>query len=200
MRFIGDVHGKFDQYLDIIQNVSESIQVGDFGAGFKPLPTVIGETGLFATTKHKFIRGNHDNPAICAESPNWIHDGDVIAPMMFVGGALSIDRLKRFEGRDWWSDEECSMDAFYRFMDIYEAIKPEIMVTHDCPEVVSDKLFGGTKLEMPSRTRQALQAIFDLHQPKLWIFGHWHMSRNEMIDGTRFICLGELEYKDIELC
>ena len=55
------------------------------------------------------------------------------------------------------------------------------------------------KRDYPSRTRQAFDAMMSIHRPKLWIFGHWHRSRNEMIDGTRFICLAELEHKDIDL-
>ena len=34
MRFIDDVHGKIDQYLKIIADCDESIQVGDMGVGF----------------------------------------------------------------------------------------------------------------------------------------------------------------------
>lgn len=199
MRFVGDVHGKFNDYVSIVDGCERSIQVGDFGAGFKPLPHIMGQTGLYETYRHEWIRGNHDNPEVCRESPTWIPDGTVRGNMMFIGGALSIDRHSRIEGRDWWSDEECTMDAMYRFMDIYEATKPEIMVTHDCPESVAMRLFASGKNGYPSRTRQALDAMFGLHAPKLWIFGHWHMSRNEMIGDTRFICLAELEYKDIDL-
>jgi hypothetical protein len=34
--------------------------------------------------------------------------------------------------------------------------------------------------------------MFEAHQPKLWIHGHWHVSRNAEYNGTRFICLEEL--------
>ena len=50
-----------------------------------------------------------------------------------------------------------------------------------------------------SRTRQALDAMFDIHKPDLWLFGHWHDSQDRNVMGTRFICLNELEYKDIEI-
>ncbi len=43
-----------------------------------------------------------------------------------------------------------------------------------------------------SRTMQALNAMFELHRPDLWFFGHWHRSAGAVIDGTRFQCLGEL--------
>jgi len=31
------------------------------------------------------------------------------------------------------------------------------------------------------------------HRPKLWVFGHHHKSFDKVIDGTRFVCLAELE-------
>jgi len=31
------------------------------------------------------------------------------------------------------------------------------------------------------------------------IFGHWHSNADEVIDGTRFICLNELSYCDIDV-
>lgn len=83
MRFIGDCHGKFNAYLEIVKDCPESIQVGDFGAGFVPLPDV--------NKDHFFIRGNHDNPTICKTSRNWIEDGSQIGNMFFVGGLDYLD-------------------------------------------------------------------------------------------------------------
>jgi hypothetical protein len=34
IRFIGDVHGKWKQYKNIIKDVPVTRQVGDFGVGF----------------------------------------------------------------------------------------------------------------------------------------------------------------------
>jgi predicted phosphodiesterase len=74
------------------------------------------------------------------------------------------------------------------------------MVTHDCPETVADHLFGLTgKLNIPSRTRQAFDSMWEAHKPEIWIFGHWHQSRDQNIMGTRFVCLAELEAKEIEI-
>ena len=60
---------------------------------------------------------------------------------------------------------------------------------------------NGGKLDprWASRTRQALQAMWSAHSPELWIFGHWHKSFDHVLRGTRFICLAELEYIDIDL-
>jgi len=38
-----------------------------------------------------------------------------------------------------------------------------------------------------------LQIMFDMHRPKLWIFGHYHQDFDDVIKGTRFVCLNELK-------
>lgn len=214
MRFIGDVHGKFKQYREIIRDCTASIQVGDMGVGFvRKTGYHTGETYqnpphyAMVRGEHLFIRGNHDNPSYCLGHSQFIPDGTIKRyglenTVMFVGGALSIDREWRTEGYDWWPDEELSIEALYKMYDKYMLEKPRIMVTHDCPEVVAHQLFGidgKLKFNFPSRTRQALQSMFEGFQPEMWIFGHWHESKDIVIKGTRFICLAELEHKDIDI-
>jgi len=121
---------------------------------------------------------------------------------MFVGGGLSVDRRMRTEGFDWWPDEELSIAALNALVNRYVDALPHTMVTHDCPESVADAMMARhnlSKFTDPSRTRQAFQSMFELHRPRLWIFGHWHHSFDGVIDGTRFICLAELEARDIEV-
>jgi hypothetical protein len=73
------------------------------------------------------------------------------------------------------------------------------MVTHDCPESIARNLFLEMKISFPSITRQALDGMLNIHRPNIWIFGHYHQSIDTVINGTRFICLNELEYKDINI-
>jgi len=201
-RFVGDVHGKYTRYVDAIQGCERSIQVGDFGMGFGPTQTL--EETVFKDGNHRFIRGNHDSPAMCALSRGWIDDGTVEDDMMFVGGAWSIDYARRIPGLDWWPDEELSQERLYEIGHLYYNVKPKVMVTHDCPLSVSKKLFVdrglglGTK-SIPTRTGQAFESMFKDHKPKLYIFGHWHNDVDEVIDGTRFICLNELSFVDINI-
>ena len=60
---------------------------------------------------------------------------------------------------------------------------------------------GGIKLDLryASRTRVWFQNMFERHQPKLWLFGHWHTPFDETVDGTRFVCLPELATIDIDI-
>ncbi len=50
-----------------------------------------------------------------------------------MGGAFSVDRHLRNRGLDRWEDGECSIVELNVVVDIYIAVKPRIMVTHDAP-------------------------------------------------------------------
>lgn len=217
IRFIGDVHGKYDAYKRAIAAVPRSIQVGDMGVGFRHARGArLGEPAAnpphYAMVRgdHRFIRGNHDNPTACRTQSQWIPDGHCEDAMMFVGGAVSIDKDQRTEGYDWWPDEELSEAELQNIGSNYLARKPRIMVTHDCPEEVAAILLakfailGTAKRDLFSRTRVALQEMWAAHPPELWIFGHYHVSFEQVLHhgdseaGTRFICLAELECRDID--
>jgi hypothetical protein len=201
MRFIGDVHGLWGRYQKLAKAVPASIQVGDFGMGFGQKHPFTWKDDKAAYRDHKFIRGNHDSPSHCARVEWWIPDGTVWNDsMMFVGGALSIDAAFRTEGVSWWRDEELSLAAMDKIITKYEAVKPSIMVTHECPNVIARVLFPWmTKQEYPSRTRQLFDTLWEIHSPKLWVFGHWHEDKDVIIDDCRFICLNELSHIDLDL-
>ncbi len=188
MRYIGDIHGYFDTYQSLIQGARASIQVGDYGAGFAPMPEVGPE--------HLFIRGNHDDLRLCQTNPRWIPDGTHQGDHFFCGGAWSSDRFQRIPGKEWWPDEELSSKDFYDIMDRYVQAAPRVMVSHDCPESVCAQLFPRKEV-MESRTGQAFDGFFALHRPKIWIFGHHHQSVQMEIQGTQFICLGINEVLDL---
>lgn len=211
-RFIGDVHGKYEPYKRLIKGCQGSIQVGDMGVGFRRTQGYrAGEVysnpphmHMFAGN-HRFIRGNHDNPGECAKHSQWIKDGHIEDGIMFVGGATSVDKHMRVEGHSWWADEELSYEKLMELVELYCDTKPEVMVTHDCPEEVAAELarvsMSVEKLDQQwrSRSREAFQQMWQMRPPKLWVFGHWHHSFDHVLGGTRFICLAELEARDIDL-
>jgi hypothetical protein len=41
--------------------------------------------------------------------------------------------------------------------------------------------------------RTALNELLNIHQPELWIHGHFHQSKTTKYGNTNFICLNELE-------
>ncbi|MCL2429987.1 MAG: metallophosphoesterase family protein [Alphaproteobacteria bacterium] len=197
MFLIGDVHAKFEQYERHIAGRQDTVQVGDMGIGFRRFSPRLD--ALMVAGNQRFIRGNHDNPEACGQSRQWIADGTVEGDVMFVGGALSVDQAWRTPGLDWWADEELTIAEIDRLIDVYAAAKPRIMVTHDCPQFLEATMLEvvGAQTSIPSRTRQALDAMFARHQPEHWVFGHWHRTHRTERNGCLFTCLGELEGVDV---
>jgi hypothetical protein len=149
----------------------------------------------------RFIRGNHDNPGECRKHSQWIADGLIDDNVMFIGGAISIDKEWRVPDYSWWEDEELSIPELNALVDKYVGAKPRVMITHDCPNEVGELLLsqyiaGGPFAKLQSRTCQALQHMWSAHSPTLWVFGHHHHSFDHTLRGTRFVCLAELEYRD----
>lgn len=187
MRIIGDVHGKMDRYKKVIAKCDESVQLGDMNFTYEALNDV--------SLDHRFIKGNHDGYNIT--DPHELGDYGVhrFMDMFYVRGALSIDRMYRMPGVDWFEEEQITMRAMIEAIEKYTKLKPSVMLSHDCPQSVCEQLFGYTDKPL---TRQGLQVMFENHQPDLWIFGHHHHSKNEVINGTNFICLKELEWMDLK--
>ena len=188
-RFIGDVHGKLDAYACLRQGCAASVQVGDLGVGFVDVPDL--------GPGHRFIRGNHDSPALCRTHSSWIPDATLEGGNFYLGGASSIDRWRRHPGNDVWDDEELSWGELSQAIDAYLAAQPVVVITHDGPEEVTTALLGGSLHR--SRTAQALQAMLDGHRPSLWVFGHWHRRVDAVVGDTRFVCLEELGVLDVAL-
>lgn len=178
IRFIGDTHGSFTKYQKLIGDAQNTIQVGDFGIGFGM------EQHLHKVdpTKHRFIRGNHDDPVKAKEFPHFIQDG-FYDGMFFVGGAKSVDQKHRTEGVDWWKNEEVSYGESMELLSQYEQILPAVVVTHDCPTIA----LNGIREQ--SMTAQLFDAMFEIHVPKFWIFGHHHWDDVKTIKGCEFVCV-----------
>jgi hypothetical protein len=200
-KFIGDVHGKYSQYEKIIRDHPDTIQVGDMGIGFyneTGIPQANPPHAKMLAANARFIRGNHDNPGVCSRHSQWIQDGYVDGDRMFIGGGYSIDKMYRIEGCSWWADEELSQPEMVRIADIYQSLKPRLMITHEAPTVAVERIPHSHHWKFePSRTQQFLQSLWNFHRPQVWIHGHHHISVDHVLDGTRFICLAELEIKDI---
>jgi hypothetical protein len=191
MIFVGDVHGKYDEYLKIIARHKSSVQVGDMGFNYKHLDGI--DPG-----SHTFIGGNHDNWDIIHECPNYLgrfgalHIGR-LQDAFFVSGAYSIDQWHRTEGKSWWRNEELSYSESADCLSLYVMVQPEVVISHDCPNIAAQKMFNKSD---NTATRQLLSGMLARWKPKLWLFGHWHESKSIIINNTRFVCLAELETFD----
>ncbi len=221
---IGDVHGKVDEYLSIIKSLTvPSLQVGDMGLGdafFAPPAGV----NLPPLNGHRFLRGNHDSPELCRAHPNYIGEfgTDDNTGIFWVSGAFSVDRQRRLASGAWWPDEELNHQQWMRLLADYERLKPEFVVSHECPasvnqqmlsSIVSQRLtcrsedsdkyiaaFVGDKRKCSqSLTCTKMDSMLRIHRPRRWVFGHYHNSWECTVGGTRFFCLAELEVRQFEL-
>jgi len=112
----------------------------------------------------------------------------------------SNDKAMRIEGRDWWDEEELFMKDSNAALDLYKKVKPRIVISHDCPEIAKIVLLTWRqKFNIPSRTNQLLQAMFEFHQPSFWYFAHYHISKKFVIHNTQFQALNELEKIEIDI-
>lgn len=183
---IGDVHGKLAAFEQRCQQhpARPLIQLGDFG--FK--------------RHHDWLTSRPYAVRVCFGNHDWLpyrhaaHSlGDFAQPwpgLFTVRGAHSIDQLARTEGVDWFADEELTYREGLAVLAAYEAAQPEIVISHDCPQSVRQAVFH---IPQSSLTTQLLQALFEVHQPRLWVHGHHHRSHTTDLEGTRFVGLAELE-------
>ena len=188
---VGDVHGKYQDYLNIVKNHEYTIQLGDYGFKYESLKDV-------DHNNHLIIGGNHDNMDKIINTAHYL--GDYGYTVNFNGlnffyyrGAYSVDRQHRTIGIDWWQNEQVAIESFIEARELYRSIKPDIFLSHDCPDFMVRDYIGPYARVYENITNWALGELYKIHQPKLWIHGHYHQSKTTVCENTKFICLDELE-------
>jgi hypothetical protein len=194
---IGDVHGKYRRLHEIIREKDRYpyiVQLGDLGFDFSTLENV-------SSDNFKIVGGNHDNYDKIVSIPHYLGDFGYTSlngiNFFYYRGAYSIDRQYRTIGIDWWTQEQVAIEQFFKARELYREIKPDIVLTHDCPEEIAPYLLPPGSKIYQSITGWALNELFNIHQPKFWYFGHYHNSWKMTINSTNFRCLNELEVETI---
>jgi len=207
--FVGDLHGDWRVLNQLLQHYKKAkiIQIGDLGLGFAShfnvetgKPYYDGDPEL--PDNFRFIRGNHDNPETCRQYPNYIGDYgfDQETNAFYISGAWSFDQAYRTQGLDWWVDEELSYQELQKAIDLYTEIKPNIVFSHTCPAIIAKTFLMNHKYEYHAdRTEAALETMWKIHQPRLWLFGHWHRNFDKTVLNTRFFCLNINQAKVFDL-
>jgi UDP-2,3-diacylglucosamine pyrophosphatase LpxH len=142
--------------------------------------------------------------------------------ILCVGGAISIDRKPRqVEGRIWGKPLWFRKEKFVYNQEIIQQIKKsyniDVIVTHsspasfypylssDYPPIVQKFARGdSTLIQELTEERNSFEDLFNDFRyldspPKLWIYGHFHYSYEEMIDNTKVKLLGIDEIWDTQL-
>lgn len=185
--FIGDVHDDVDDYYACIKSIREidpdavTVQLGDWGN--------CSPEAKYLDPKDLFIFGNHDNDSEkYNDHPNFLGRYGYKHGLFYVSGARANNQ--NFLG------EELSHDEMDHCLELYKAILPEIVVSHDCPDFLRKNAF---MKKDDTDTTNLLQSMWDEHNPHVWMFGHYHRHYNDNIDGCEFTCINELEAQQIRL-
>jgi hypothetical protein len=210
----GDWHANGAHALATIDLAARSgieriVQVGDFGFW----PRFQAGRDYLAAVSHAardrgvevwFCDGNHEDhdslPHAEADAPTKLAGGVIWVPrgvtvewsdrkLLFMGGAVSVDRDFRTSGRTWFASEIPSDGQWRRAM---RAGQVDVVIAHDT--VPSMPVRGGvpqSSIPWSARQRAAehrdrLEKLRDRTQPELWIHGHWHDRASARIAGTRF--------------
>lgn len=229
MIIVGDCHGKVDEFINVIEkNDGAVIQVGDFG--FEDAYLKMSAYLRDNPRDVHAILGNHEAHDKVDKYPFLLGDygyKDIDGfKFFYVSGGYSIDkdyRIKRDklwhrylqdegihmlinpEGHySWFPQEELSKDELEKCINLYEEIKPDILLAHEQPSKIC-KLIGnpdvlrnfGLNKTFSSITSQALQTMINIHEPKVFIGGHLHIKNLVKIKNTIYISLPELGYINI---
>lgn len=192
--FLGDTHGHFNsiEYAIKRQDADMFIHVGDVGIGF-------GNTCPGFSKPIFFIDGNHDNHIQLQKA---VKDSKLeIAPNLFyiprasslnvngitincIGGANSIDKHYRVEGKSWWREE---IPNHKEMMDFAKLPKADIVVTHTAPIGVLER-FNFRNIDPVSTDLESILSTMH-NKPKYWVFGHIHEYFEKEYKGIQFICV-----------
>ncbi|WP_150951599.1 metallophosphoesterase family protein [Microbacterium testaceum] len=113
--------------------------------------------------------------------------------VLSLGGAASVDRRWRVEGRDWWLDEAITDDHVAAAIDSGEA---DIMLTHESPartpvrsvrEVLrtNPNGFPSDALIESAASRGRVSQVWDVARPMLLMHGHMHSPGGGRTDDGR---------------
>lgn len=192
--YVGDVHGEAGRLKELLRyarkigEYDRCVQVGDLDTD---------ETAPFDFTqdwgRFYYIEGNHDNYTKLNPHRH-IPRGSIGNGVLYIGGAWSIDRLYRVAGHNWFPDEQLTYSQFDRILNHPKLSTVHTMVCHDtissCYPLLGVDMYASSENWHP----QALESIFDVCKPSVYIHGHHHTRRDYTYKGCEFHCLSTLSY------
>lgn len=221
---VGDSHGNTKFICDALALAQELkipriLQVGDLGIWpeeegrlyLDAIDTASKDTGV----RFDFIDGNHedfnqldvyekeseknaDGSVRVRPYINWWRRGSTTVidgrTLAFLGGAVSVDRFARKEGKSWWPQENITSSQLDRFYT--NTPNPvDILIMHDAPACIPLRSTGAyppSLLRAAYDTRLLLDKVVRHAKPKLLCHGHWHVRHytTSNLRGFRFKTLG----------
>lgn len=211
----GDWHGNASWSYGVIRQLPELlpdehprivVHCGDFGfwpgpAGeryLRKLDRLLERSGAVLW----FVDGNHDwHPGLeklprTREGLGWAGDRIFHLPRghrwtwhgrtwLALGGAVSLDRVIRTEGKDWWPEEDITVDQAAA---VSQAGPADVMVTHECPAGVHHEFgpppawWDPADMDRSDANRARLRSVVDSARPTHLIHGHLHIGYTRPLD------------------
>lgn len=208
---LGDVHGTasfiHDSFSWFKKNgIHDVVQMGDFWF-YDPRELIkLSRMAKRFEINFHFIDGNHENfafltkktdefrdeegnptPVILSEQVTYMPRGirGTVGDKSFLamGGAVSVDQIKRTAGKDWFPEENLTPQ------DVHVGTQGDpvdIMFTHDLPlECRSEHTVGKVFDEIVEANlvdyNVHMNAIYRYHQPDLLVHGHYHKFYTENV-------------------
>lgn len=214
---LGDHHGYIGEVFETIakRSVRDAVilHVGDGEEGISFGPRQFEELNeKFAKRNLLFlgIRGNHCDPKLFDGSidlphyklvPDYTRLSVSGQSWLLIGGAISVDRIERLPGLDWWEEEEFQLHR--------DLLGPaDVLVTHSGPSWIGPqtsngfvRLFADRESQYQSDLvaeldveRQLHEEAFAIVRPSRWYLGHFHISQSLVHEGcaTRILRICEL--------
>lgn len=201
----GDWHGSAGWALTAVRSAARegartALHVGDFGLDWPG-----AKRGRYESKLNKYLvglgvtlivsGGNHDNWETLAKLPvgkdgtatfrsnikilprggRTVVEGLAVGAL---GGAFSVDYEHRTEGKDWWANEEPTLDEASALIAGGDPL--DVLITHDAPAGVplsSDFELRSELIQKAERTRLLLREVVDSSAVPHVFCGHWHQRR-----------------------
>lgn len=213
----GDVHANFYLLNILLNNkrgISTIYQCGDFGYWprrhgqlediTKPKNSKRRYFDFYklknGNTKIYFCDGNHEDFRELNKLENneifrnvfYMKRGSVLTlkdgrNMLFIGGALSIDRKYRIIGETYFPEETITQKDIYNLPDI----NIDIVISHTAPREFDVVDYHEEYDKDPCR--DALSYVLDKYKPSLWYHGHMHVFKQGDYNGCKWTCLSKIE-------
>lgn len=214
----GDTHGEFEDLSGAIRELSPAavIVAGDFGYWHESDLVEGGspEAFLHEGLRHPgvpvyFCDGNHENHAMLqalVREQGWenpIEAGEDLFYLprgssleirghkcLFMGGAFSIDKAWRVEGKSWFPEEDVTEEEIERTLARPDLDSFDTVITHTCPSVCLPAVCAAVGIQpewvTSDATERALQRLLEaVPNAKDWYFGHWHQALDFKVRGWK---------------
>ena len=212
----GDSHGQFDALFRKIEHYDIKdcifISLGDDGFGFISHDKQMRQFGLLNNRFKKRniqwmgIRGNHQDPIyhkgldrVVLSHMELLDDYTYKTlndqKFLFVGGAISVDRMYRKEGISYWKDEVFVLDES-------KVEECDVLITHSAPSwnwkstkegIASFCAKDPTLWDECKKEREDHDKLIEMCKPSKHYCGHMHVSSTSFFGGCHSRILAELE-------